>query len=314
MTWGRRSWLSLQRMVGIEMQRVQHCRVRWPIHQFPDGPQSGSHGAHVSASPPLHLGRRDFPDPVGDVTFPMKPSHSARRLKHWPAFLGAHQVCFIARHARLQRRCPATVCRLRRAACPSLPRAPSLGRHCPPSSLLWAHARILWPLSSFDLRSALESLCRLDQPRLVHRTVPALTSALSKSVAPPAPRVRSVRLTVSSRATAAFTERVAARQPLVVPQHGFVRGEFTALQAFHNVATLSFACPSDRSHGTTRGKDFVVRASIGVVTALHAGPATRLNRSIVAADLSSARSDVLLAAHSFIHNISPVSTGARRPP
>jgi hypothetical protein len=222
------------------MQRVQHCRVRWPIHQFPDGPQSGSHGAHVSASPPFHPGRRDFPDPVGDV--------------------------------------------------------------------------ILWPLSSFDLRSALESLCRLDQPRLVHRTVPALTSALSKSVATPAPRVRSVRLTVSSRATAAFTERVAARQPLVVPQHGFVRGEFTALQAFHNVATLSFACPSDRSHGTTRGKDFVVQASIGVVTALHAGPATRLNRSIVAADLSSARSDVLLAAHSFIHNISPVSTGARRPP
>jgi len=243
----------------------------------------------------------------------MKPSHGERRLKRWPAFLDVPRVRSMARHARWQRRPPATVCRLLRAAYPPLPRAPLLGRHYPPSSLLWAHARIPWPLSSFDLRSALESLCRLDQPRLVHRTVPALTSALSKSVAPPAPRVRSVRLTVSSRATAAFTERVAARQPLVVPQHGFVRGEFTALQAFHNVATLSFACPSDRSHGATRGKDFVVRASIGVVTAPHAGPATRLNRSIVAADLSSARSDVLLAAHFFIHNISPVLTGARRP-
>jgi hypothetical protein len=288
------------------MQRAQHRRVRWHIHRFPDGPQSGSRDTHGSASPPFHPGRRDFPDPVGDVTFPAKPSHSGRRLKHWPAFLDALRVCFVARHARLQRRPPATVCRLRCAACPSLPRAPLLRRHYPPSSLVWAHARILWPLSSFDLRSALESLCRLGQPRLVHRTVPALTSDLSECVAPPTPRVRSVHLTVSSRATAAFAKRVAARQPLAIPQHGFARGEFSALQAFLNVATLSFARPSDRSHGTTRGKDFVVRAFIGTVTAPHAGPATRLNRSIVATDLSSARTDVLLAAHSFIHNTSPV--------
>jgi hypothetical protein len=166
--------------------------------------------------------------------------------------------------------------------------------------LVWAHARVLWPLSSFDLRCASESLCRLGQPRLVHRTVPALPSGLSKSIAPPTPRVRSVHLTVSSRATAAFTERVAARQPLTFPQHSFMRGEFTALQAFLDVATLSLARPSDRSHGPTRGKDFVVRASVKVVTDFHAGPATRLNRSIVATDLSSARTDVLLAAHSFI--------------
>ena len=105
-------------------------------------------------------------------------------------------------------------------------------------------------------------------------------------------------LTVSSRATAAFTERVAARHPLAIPQHGFVRGKFSTLQAFLNVATLLFACPSDRSHGTSRGKDFVVRAFMETVTAPHAGPATRLNRSIVATDLSSARTDMLLAAHS----------------
>jgi hypothetical protein len=191
----------------------------------------------------------------------------------------------------------------RTTECPSLPRAPLLRRHYPPSSLIWAHARVLRPLSSFDLRSALESLCRLGQPRLVHRTVPALTSGLSKSVAPPTPRVRPVHLTVSSRATAAFTARVAARQPLAVPQHGFMRGEFTALQAFLYVATLSFARPSDRSHGVTRGKDFVVRASMDVVTDLHAGPATRLNRSIVATDLSSARTDVLLAARSWNHDL-----------
>jgi hypothetical protein len=211
--------------VGIEVQRAPHRRVRWFIHQFPDGPQSGSHDTHVSTSPPFHPGRRDFPDPVGDVTFPAKPSHSGRRLKHWPAYLDAPRVCFVARHARLRRRSPATVCRLRCAACPSLPRAPLLRRHYPPSSLIWAHARILWPLSSFGLRPALESPCRLGQPRLVHRTVPALMSALSESVAPPTPRVRSVHLTVSSRATAAFAMRVPARHPLLIPQHGFMRGK-----------------------------------------------------------------------------------------
>ena len=306
MTRGRCGSLILHRMVGIEMQRAQHRRVRWHVNQFPDWPRSGSHNAHVSASPPFHPGRRDFPDPVGDVTFPTKPSYGRRRLKHWPAFLDVLRVCCVARHARLQRSSPATVCQLRCAACPSLPKAPSLGRHYPPSSLLWTHARILWPLSSFGLRPALESPCRLGQPRLVHRTVPALTSILSESVAPPTPRVRSVHMTVSSRAAAAFAEKVAARQPLVIPQHGFMRGEISALQAFPNVATLSFARPSDRSHGVTRGRDFVVRAFMGTVTAPHAGPATRLNRSIVATDLSSARTDVLLAAHFFIHNTLPV--------
>ena len=38
--------------VGIEMRRALHLRVRWLIQWFPTGPQSGSHHAHVSASPP----------------------------------------------------------------------------------------------------------------------------------------------------------------------------------------------------------------------------------------------------------------------
>ena len=38
--------------VGIEMRRALHLRVRWLIQRFPTGPQSGSHHAHVSASPP----------------------------------------------------------------------------------------------------------------------------------------------------------------------------------------------------------------------------------------------------------------------
>lgn len=42
---------------------------------------------------PCHPGRRDFPGPVGDVTFFVEPFLGARRLKRWPACLGAHRVC-----------------------------------------------------------------------------------------------------------------------------------------------------------------------------------------------------------------------------
>jgi hypothetical protein len=52
--------------VGIEVWRAQPLRVRWLIHRFPNGPQSGSHHAHVSTSPPFHPGRSDVPSPVGD--------------------------------------------------------------------------------------------------------------------------------------------------------------------------------------------------------------------------------------------------------
>ena len=52
--------------VGMEVWRAQPLRVRWLIHRFPNGPQSGSHQAHVSTSPPFHPGRSVFPSPVGD--------------------------------------------------------------------------------------------------------------------------------------------------------------------------------------------------------------------------------------------------------
>lgn len=238
---------------------------------------------------------------------PMKPSHEWPMLKRWPACTRASsRVCFSVRRAWVPRSIPGTVSRLLTVAQPPQPRAPWLQRHYPPSSLLRAHAQVLWPLPFFGHRPGDENLCRLSHPRLVHWTVPALTSALSESVAPPTPRVCSVHLAVSSRAAAAFAERVAARQPLGVRNTAFLRGEFSTLQAFLNVTTLSFASPSGRSHGRPRGRDFVIRACTEFVSSSCAGSATRLKRPTVAADLSSTRTDVLLAAHSFIHNTSPV--------
>jgi hypothetical protein len=127
---------------------------------------------------------------LGTAAILMTPSHAARRLKRWPAYSTTRRVCSTARHARLQQTAPATVWRLRRAACPPLPRAPLLRRRYPPSSLLQAHAQVLWPPRPSDLSLVSEGLCRSGHPRLVHRTVPALTSILCESVTPPTPRVR----------------------------------------------------------------------------------------------------------------------------
>lgn len=56
--------------VWIEFERAR-CRIRWLIHGFRHGPQSGFRG-HVSRSPRFHPGRSDFPSPVGDLG--MSPS------------------------------------------------------------------------------------------------------------------------------------------------------------------------------------------------------------------------------------------------
>src|SRR6266850_3047389 len=102
---------------------------------------------------------------------PMMTSHVTR----WPASFGDHQVCSKARPACLHQHAPATVCRLVCVTRPPLPRAPWLRRHYPPSSLLRAHAQVLWPPCPFDLGLVGTGLCRLCHPRLVHRTVLALT-------------------------------------------------------------------------------------------------------------------------------------------
>ena len=39
-------WSDPCRVVGIEVRRAVHLRVRWLIPRFPMGPQSGSHHAH----------------------------------------------------------------------------------------------------------------------------------------------------------------------------------------------------------------------------------------------------------------------------
>jgi hypothetical protein len=55
--------------VGIEMRRARDGRVRWQLHRFPDGPQSGSPGTRRFRKPPYDPGRRDFPGPVLTLAF-----------------------------------------------------------------------------------------------------------------------------------------------------------------------------------------------------------------------------------------------------
>ena len=236
----------------------------------------------------------------------MKPSHDSASFKRWHAYASPFRVCFATRRAWSVRSLSGAVPRLLFLTRPPQPRAPLLQRRYPPSLLLRAHAPVLWPLTPFDPWSTGKSLCCSCHPQLVHRTFPALTSSLSERVVPPTPRVCPVLLAVSSRTAAAFAERVAARLPLSNRGTASPPVNVSALQAFRNVTTLSFARPSGRSHRCRRGRDFVDRAFTGIVSSSYAGPATRLNRPTVATDLSSVRHNVLLAAHSCIHNTSPV--------
>src|SRR5881628_2353996 len=88
---------------------------------------------------------------------------------------------------------------------PATTQGPLLRRHYPPSSLLRAHARVLWPPCPFDLGLVGTGLRRLCHPRLVHRTVLALTAWLLPKVSCPVRRVLAWCLwSVSSQATTAF--------------------------------------------------------------------------------------------------------------
>jgi hypothetical protein len=132
----------------------------------------------------------------------------AGHVKRWHASFGYHHVCSEARRVRLHQNVPATVCRLMCVARPPLPRAPSLRRHYPPSSLLRTHARVLWPPCRFDLGLIGNGLRRLCHPRLVHRTVLALTVGLLPKVSCPLRRVLAWCMwSISSQATAAFASK-----------------------------------------------------------------------------------------------------------
>ena len=251
----------------------------------------------VSCVPRCHPGRRDFPGPVGDVTFPMEPALSGRRLKRWPACLVIHRVYSTARHARLQQKAPAAVGRLLRAARPSLPRAPLLGRHYPPSSLLRAHARVLWPPRPFDLGLVDDGLRRFGHARLVHRTVLALTVCLPLEVSRPLRRVLARCMwSISSRATAAFASKRWLGAPQVLPQATSRGHLISTLQAFRPVTTLPFARPPGRSRAAWRGEGFVARACLGLVSSSQVESATRLNRPIAGTGFAPASHTVLLAA------------------
>src|SRR5260370_21721938 len=110
-------------------------------------------------------------------------------------------------------------CRLCCFIRPPLPRAPLLRRHYPPSSLLRAHAQVLWPPCLFDLGLLGNGLCRLCHPRLVHRTVLALTLWLLPKVSCPLRRVLARCIwSISSRATTAFASKRWLGALQVLPQ------------------------------------------------------------------------------------------------
>jgi len=221
----------------------------------------------------------------------------ASHVKRWPASFGSHQVCSKARRARLHRNASATVCRLVCFARPPLPRAPLLKRRYPPSSLLRAHARVLWPPCPFDLGLVGIGLRRLCHPRLVHRTVLALTVWLLPRVSCPLRRVLTRCIwSVSSRATTAFASKRWLGALQVLPQATSRGHLFSTLQAFPTITTLSFTCPPGRSRAATRGEGFVARACLGFVSSSQVEPVTRMNRPISGAGFAPASHRVLLAA------------------
>jgi len=234
---------------------------------------------------------------LGIAAFPLGLSTMIRHVKRWPASFGDHLVCSKARRARFHRPSPATVCRMVCVARPPLPRAPLLRRHYSPSLLLRAHARVLWPPCPFDLSLVGTGLRRLCHPRLVHRTVLALTVWLLLKVSCPVRRVlaRCIR-SVSSRATTAFATDGWLGALQVFPQATSRGRQLSTLQAFPSITTLSFTCPPGRSHAVSRGEGFVARACLGFVSSSQVEPVIRLNRPISGAGFAPASHRVLLAA------------------
>src|SRR5713226_2249461 len=227
-------------------------------------------------------------------------------VKRWPASFGCHQVCSTARRARLYQHTSATVCRLVCVTRPPLPRAPWLRRHYPPSSLLRAHARVLWPPCPFDLSLVGIGLRRLCHPRLVHRTVLALTAWLLPKVSCPVRRVLTWCMwSVSSQVTTAFTTDGWFGALPVLPQATSRGRQLSTLQAFSSITTLPFTCPPGRSHAVMRDEGFVARACLGFVSSSQVEPVTRLNRPISGAGFAPASHIVLLAAPVALVDVRP---------
>jgi hypothetical protein len=180
---------------------------------------------------------------------------------------------------------------------PATTRAPWLRRHYPPSSLLRAHAQVLWPPCPFDLGLVGTGLRRLCHPRLVHRTVLALTVWLLPKVSCPVRRVLAWCIwSVSSQATTAFaTDGWFGALP-VFPQATSRGPQLSTLRAFSSITTLSFTCPPGRSRVATRGEGFVARACLEFVSSSQVEPVTRLSRPISGAGFAPASHIVLLAA------------------
>jgi hypothetical protein len=116
------------------------------------------------------------------------------------------------------------------------------------------------PVASMPLRpwSHRQWSSPLFHPRLVHRTVLALTVWLLPKVSCPLRRVLAWCMwSVSSQATAAFASKRWLGALQVLPQTTSRGYLFSTLQAFSSIMTLSFTRPPGRSHATARGEGFV---------------------------------------------------------
>ena len=193
----------------------------------------------------------------------MEPSHLPTRLKRWRAYAACGVVCSLPR--------PIGVLTVFRAQSPGRlllteppsPRAPSLQRRYPPSTLLRAHAQIPVPpifLSCICLMEGVLAACATHGwSRGPSRFGSAL---LSWSATPSTPAARRVLLTSSSPTTSAFASYCQARLSASSPTkrlhvgHVFRRGRHSlmlwpsGLLALLAVRHRNRAAPQDVVHSS----------------------------------------------------------------
>jgi hypothetical protein len=197
------------------MWRARNRRVRWRIHRFPDGPQSGSRNHHVSTSlPAIPDGRisrvRFWPWSYPTVVFPGERSLSAdSRTPNSTQFTSRDVPLFT----------DPTCCSSGYSWNHQVPRAPShvqgVTSHVvasrttsagvtPPSSLPQAHAPVLYPLAASVSPLHGGSLPVAVSPGW-EKDLPDVSSAnLSLRAWTPTPAALVVHLPVPSHKTTAF--------------------------------------------------------------------------------------------------------------
>lgn len=103
-------------------------------------------------------------------------------------------------------------------------------------------------LSATSLSHSLQSLRRLDHPRLVNGPSRRYPANLSPDASSPTPAAPEVLLLVSSLRTSALPKFTVGRRLAMFRTAISVRGRISGLQTFRYVKASSFACHPDRSY------------------------------------------------------------------